>query len=135
MIDSQEFTFKSKELDVLDEGRLDLGVPMRDGAIQIGTLDRSVMSRLGIEVGRQMVVIRHIDNTPLQVNINSRTMAETHTVTPIFKKAVSDVVFIRGQAKNTWTAVAEDLEVCYQKGLYEFVGLFAAYAHRRQTKR
>ena len=131
MINPNGLTVVSESLSLLTPDSLIMRAPQIDDAVQIHSVHFETMTLLGVEIDPAMIVVSRKDGRPLTIE-RAYQREESKNV---FKKPVSDLVFIRERGKDAWTITGEDVEPTSQEAVDDFVSVLGMYARISQLNK
>jgi len=131
MIDRDGLSINSPELTKLKVGTLDVGVPLLDNVVQLHNLSIDARTRLAIDIEPAMVVMKRIDDEPLQI----QRYVKSQDLSNLFEAPIEDLVLIRGREKDSWTATGENVSIVDEDGFKDFIDTLTGFALAKQVDR
>ena len=134
-------SFNVPNLTLLPDGEYSLGVPVDEGAVQVGTsrlLDPET-SRLQVVKQDDLLGIQREDGVALQAVAKNRIGGSI--LAPVFGEPIDSLTVVRearrgrGRRSDMWTPSMEGLSITNEMGLQQLLYTVAMYAHVKYSER
>lgn len=120
--------FTSARLDEMDDGTVELSVPLRRGVILIGAGGPSDVGRVRVSKTRRTVTVSRVDGRPLRVDV----VGDGPSSTRVFDLPVPALRLLRSDGRWLVANGSVDAErLCGVKRFADVVGTFAAAKQAR----
>jgi hypothetical protein len=135
--------FISESLSLMDQGTVDLGVPLVDGIIQIGAVQETQPGRIVVTKGQHTIAIERTDGAPIQAEIVDAEYIDLSvnglffTKTPVFTEPVGNLRFersVRGVDRIIWQATGDRIDVTSRDAIKKFADTIGSFAIGKQNK-
>lgn len=123
---------------MLEDGIVDVGVPVQNGAVQIGARGATERSRLVVANDAASVAIYRIDRIPLQVEMNDTRFQSNGELTMarinLFRSPVESVTIQREIGGRAWQLSRCADVVTSEHAFWNFIDTTLSYAKKKQLE-
>lgn len=123
---------------MLEDGIVDVGVPVQNGAVQIGARGATERSRLVVANDAASVAIYRIDRIPLQVEMNDTRFQSNGELTMarinLFRSPVESVTIQREIGGRAWQLSRCADVVTSEPAFWNFIDTTLSYAKKKQLE-
>lgn len=121
----------------LKTGLIDLGVPIKDGAIQIGADDLAMQSRLMVHSDEKSIHIYRPDGDPIQVEMDRVNYFDDRLAIErisLFTDPVESVAIHREMGGIAWQLLKNVDMLTDEKSFWKFMSHTIGYADLKQKR-
>ena len=123
---------------MLEDGIVDVGVPVQNGAVQIGARGATERSRLVVASDAESVAIYRIDRMPLQVEMNDTRFQSDGELTMarinLFRSPVESVTIQHEIGGRAWQLSQYADAVTSEPAFWNFIDTTLSYAEKKQLE-